>query len=119
MIEKEQMLHFLKKFNICTPLFFALGDKYRQQIVLDIIDAGKDGINVTNLTAKSKLSRPAISHHLKILKNADIIYPEKVGTQIFYKININEKLDVLRDLIDSVKVVVSKLEHFENAAKPE
>lgn len=112
MIEKEQMLHFLKTFNTCTPLFIALGDKYRQQLVLDIIDAGKDGINVTNLAGKSNLSRPAISHHLKILKDAEIIYPEKIGTQIFYKINVNEKLNILRNLIDSVQVVVNRLEKF-------
>lgn len=119
MIEKDQMIHFLKTFNVCTPLFCALGDKYRQQLILDILNAGKDGINVTNLTAKSKLSRPAISHHLKILKNADIIYPDKVGTQIFYKISLNEKLGVLRDLIDSVQVVVDKLEIFEKTSKTE
>ncbi|MBQ0002141.1 MAG: winged helix-turn-helix transcriptional regulator [Treponema sp.] len=119
MIEKEQMLHFLKTFNICTPLFIALADKYRQQLVLDIIDAGKNGMNVTNLTAKSKLSRPAISHHLKILKDAEIIYPDKIGTQIFYKVNVNEKLLILRDLIDSVQVVVNRLEKFEETENSE
>lgn len=119
MIEKEQMLHFLKTFNTCTPLFIALGDKYRQQLVLDIINAGKEGINVTNLTAGTKLSRPAISHHLKILKDAEIIYPDKIGTQIFYKINVNEKLTVLRDLIDSVQIVVNRLEQFEEEEKKE
>lgn len=35
----------------------------------------------------TKLSQPATSHHLKILKDADLIIPEKVGRKIKYTIN--------------------------------
>ena len=57
-------------FNSCVPFFIAMSDEYRQQLIMDIAEAGNDGINVSNLSAKSKLSRPAISHHLKVLKDA-------------------------------------------------
>ena len=62
-------------FNSCSPLFIALGDEVRQKLVLDIVDAGAEGINVKNLSAKSRLSRPAISHHLKVLKDSGLIEP--------------------------------------------
>lgn len=109
----------LTKFKICAPLFIALGDKYRQQLIVDIIEAGKNGINVTNLSAKSKLSRPAISHHLKVLRENKIIVPHKVGTQIFYKINLSNKFTVLRDLINSTLSVINKIEEAENQPEEE
>ena len=98
-------------FNSCSPLFIALGDKVRQKLLLDILDAGSEGINVKNLSAKSRLSRPAISHHLKVLKDSGLIEPEKVGTQIFYRIdlgvgymnNIVELINTIQRLLEEAK----------------
>ncbi|MCI5609375.1 MAG: ArsR family transcriptional regulator, partial [Spirochaetia bacterium] len=74
------------------------------------IEAGSEGINVTNLSAKQELSRPAISHHLRILKENGIIVPHKVGTQIFYKVNLTQKFTVLKEVINSTLSVLSKIE---------
>ena len=106
----EEIKRILKAFRICTPLFLAFGDKYRQKIIFDIIEAGSEGINVTNLSAKQELSRPAISHHLRILKENGIIVPHKVGTQIFYKVNLTQKFTVLKEVINSTLAVLSKIE---------
>lgn len=77
-------------FARCSPYFIALGDKIRQDIILKIGEEGENGINVANLTSKMTLSRPAISHHLKVLKDSKLVVSEKVGTQIFYKLNFKE-----------------------------
>lgn len=110
MIEAEELHRFTKMFKTCTPLFIALSDEYRQKLILDIADAGEEGLNVTSLSAKSHLSRPAISHHLKVLKDSGLIKPQKNGTQIFYKLNITEDLKILDDLINSMHLVISKIE---------
>lgn len=110
MIELEELHNFNRLFKTCTPLFIALGDEYRQKLVLDIVDAGNAGINVTDLSAKSNLSRPAISHHLKVLKDCGLIKPKKVGTQIFYQLNITENLNVLSELISSIQKVLDRID---------
>ena len=76
---------------------------------MDIAAAGKEGINVTNLSAKSKLSRPAISHHLKVLKDSGLIKPLKVGTQIFYQLNMTEKFKTFSELVDAMESILQKV----------
>ena len=78
------LLHEL--FSKCGPLFIALGDEIRQKLILDILDAGENGVNVMTLAAGSKLSRPAISHHLKILRKAGLIVSRRDGKEIYYKL---------------------------------
>ena len=77
---------------------------------MDIAEAGKEGINVSNLSAKSNLSRPAISHHLKVLKDADLIKPLKVGTQIFYQLNLTDNFKTISELIISMDNNLEKME---------
>ena len=107
----------LKTFNTCCPLFIAFSDKYRQQLIFDIIEAGKEGINVTNLSAKSHLSRAAISHHLKVLKDSGIVTPKKVGTQIFYQVTLSDKFDTLRQLMNSILMMLDKIQEADGTKK--
>lgn len=99
-------------FSSCGPLFIALGDEVRQQLVLDIAEgqaSNEEGINVSDLSAKSKLSRPAISHHLKVLKDYGIIKPRKVGTQIFYTLSLDKNLEEVAELVRSIQKLMAKI----------
>lgn len=42
------------------------------------------GVRVGDIAQKTNLSRPAVSHHLKILKEAGIINVRKEATKNFY-----------------------------------
>lgn len=53
---------------------------------------------VCEIIDKLHLSQPAISHHLKILRQADIIKDRKEGKWIFYSLNKKEYLTLLDDL---------------------
>ena len=76
-----------------------------------MIDAGDDGIDVASLAEKSSLSRPAVSHHLKVLKDAKIIEPRKVGTKIFYSVKIRVGiLEKIKDLVIGVEDLVMEKE---------
>lgn len=99
-------------FSSCGPLFIALGDKVRQQLVLDIAEgqmSNEYGINVSDLSAKSMLSRPAISHHLKVLKDYGVITPKKVGTQIFYTLSLDKNLEEVAELVRAIQKLMSKI----------
>ena len=90
-----------------------MSDEYRQQLIMDIAEAGREGINVSNLSAKSNLSRPAISHHLKVLKDSGLIKPKKLGTQIFYQLNLSENFKTVSELITSMENILAKINEIE------
>lgn len=106
MIEKKSMEQARALFARCSPVFLALGDSQRQKLVLDIAEAAEDGMNVSALAAKSNLSRPAVSHHLKVLKTYGLVNPVKSGTQIFYRLNIFDAMDSLRSLLDEIDAII-------------
>ena len=72
MIDKSKMEQAASLFEQCSPLFMALGDNVRQKLIMFLMESGFEGINVGNLASKTHLSRPAVSHHLKILKDAGV-----------------------------------------------
>jgi Bacterial regulatory protein, arsR family. len=52
----------------------ALGDPSRQHIILEMMQMNDcNGSRVIEITEKTDLSRPAVSHHLQILKDAGIV----------------------------------------------
>lgn len=75
---------FFDKFKECRDAFMALGDETRQLIMKALLECGKAGMRVGDITSKMKLSRPAVSHHLKILKSANLVKVNRVGTKNYY-----------------------------------
>ena len=78
---------FSQDLQNCRDLFAALGDQVRQQILLALTHSTVPGMRVGEITAKTKLSRPAVSHHIRILKNAGIIDVIHLGTKNYYYLN--------------------------------
>ncbi len=107
-LEKIESLR--KKFIVCSPYLSTLSDPVRQKILLILAESGIDGMDVQDITAKTHLSRPAISHHLKILKDAGMIISHKKGTQVYYFIYIQNALGALDDLITTVQEIVSNID---------
>lgn len=76
---------FLKKFNICRPVLSAVGDENRQLIIRVLIEnCGISGLRVGQIQRNTNISRTAVSHHLKVLREAGIINVRKEGTKNFY-----------------------------------
>lgn len=72
-------------FASCSKMLTAIGDETRQHLILEMMKMGKcSGVRVGEITEKTNLSRPAVSHHLQILKEAGIIKVRKEGTMNFY-----------------------------------
>lgn len=74
-----------QQFQACRPAFCAIGDETRQLILRVFIEnCGTGGLRVGELQASTNLSRAAVSHHLKVLKDAGIITFRREGTKNFY-----------------------------------
>jgi ArsR family transcriptional regulator len=62
----------------------ALGDPIRQQIVLLL---SRERLNVIQLTGRVHLSRPAVSHQLKVLADAGLLVQERLGREHVYRVD--------------------------------
>lgn len=79
----------------------ALGDETRIEI-LEII--GKKELNASDIAIKCTLSRPTISHHLQILKRANILDARKEGKEIFYSVNMQTLKSLSQSLLGFVSM---------------
>lgn len=64
-------------------MFVALGDPHRQRIVL-MFDRD-ERLTVGQIVAASTLSRSAVAHHLKVLREGGVLHAEKVGKEVWYR----------------------------------
>lgn len=76
-----------------SKVFAALGDPQRQRILLTF-ERG-ERLNVSQLAEASTLSRPTVSHHLKVLREAGVLASRKEGKEVFYWIARPQLLEVL------------------------
>ncbi|EEK49721.1 winged helix-turn-helix transcriptional regulator [Bacillus cereus ATCC 10876] len=100
-MNKQEQLNIIKKdFIDSQKVLLAIGDETRQAILLVLMETEcQTGLRVGEITKQTHLSRPAVSHHLKILREAGIILMRKEGTKNFYYIDIRIKLGLLKNLV--------------------
>lgn len=94
-------VHPVDAFRNCIPLFQALADPARQDII--ILLSEQERLTVNEIAEHSKLSRPAISHHLKILRDNKLVSIEQKGTQRFYSLQLNDAVGLLKEFIQMVE----------------
>ena len=99
-----------KEFAEVSDFLIALGDEKRQAIIVRLLEEGAcQGVRVSELTEDTKLSRPAVSHHLKILKDANIVDYRSEGTKNYYYLTHETKeIDKLKQLLDKVRHIMLK-----------
>jgi len=90
-----------RTFAQCKPVFFAMGDDTRQQIIMLLEKA--ESLNVTQLANKLPLSRPAISHHLRVLHQAGLVGVRREGTERYYFLTVEQALALLKRFVAEVE----------------
>lgn len=76
--------------------FKALSDENRRKI-LDLLRNGD--LTAGEIAENFEMSKPGISQHLSILKNADLVYAHKKGQYIYYSLNSTVFQDVMKWII--------------------
>lgn len=100
-----------REFSKSSDFLIAIGDQKRQAIIVALLDqaASHRGLQVTDLTDVTGLSRPAISHHLKILKDVAIVNYRREGTKNFYYLTHQTKeITKLRTLLAHVTTIMEE-----------
>lgn len=85
MQDREQLSRLAEGFEASARMLTAIGDETRQHIITEMLRIGRcDGVRVCEITERTNLSRPAVSHHLKIMKDAGIVKVRREGTKNYY-----------------------------------
>ena len=84
-MHKNYMRAIPKEWRQLAKVFVALGDEHRQRILLTFEKGER--LTVGQIAAVSTLSRPAVSHHLKILRGAGVLDAEKIGKEVYLSVN--------------------------------
>lgn len=109
-IEKN-IKQLAKEFANCKKILNAIGDENRQHLILEMLQLEEcSGVRVGTITEKTNLSRPAVSHHLKILKEAGIIKMRREGTKNYYYFDADmEAFDSLIHMLQLAKDITAML----------
>ena len=68
-----------------------------------IAAAKEEGIMVNAITEKVKLSRPAVSHHLKVLRQTGIVGVKKNGVESYYYLTLLDSVKRFKELIEEIE----------------
>lgn len=85
----------------CIPVFTMLQDENRQQILMLLFDYQE--MTVTELTQQLSLSRPAVSHHLKLLLDTRLVDVSKKGKERIYRLRMDAAISQLKSLLTSLE----------------
>lgn len=89
-------------------LFKALNDETRRQILELLREKDR---SAGEIAEQFNISKPSISHHLELLKKADLISQEKKGQFVIYSLNTS--------VLDEILVWLLKFQPLANLKKYE
>ena len=102
-INSKENIEIMSIFKDCLPIFSVLNDEKRQEIILIIAEYPVKGIIVNEITERMNLSRPAVSHHLKILKQAGIVGVINKGVENYYYLTLKSAVENLKMLTTTIE----------------
>jgi ArsR family transcriptional regulator, arsenate/arsenite/antimonite-responsive transcriptional repressor len=100
-MKRNYMRAIPRDWRALAKVFVALGDEHRQRILLTF-DKG-ERLTVGQIAQVATLSRPAVSHHLKILRDAGVLLAERAGREVYLRINRPVLEQTLQSVLDYVR----------------
>ncbi len=100
----------MNTFTVSSPnqraevarLLDAAADPIRLNIVFLL--GREKRLNVGDIAAHfPKISRPAVSHHLRVLKDAGAVTADKVGQEVYYSLDRERVVEALRQLAAEIE----------------
>ena len=84
-----------------TKTFSALADPNRQKI-LELLKEKE--MAVSEIAGHFQITMPTLSHHLDILKRADLVSSRRQGQKILYSLNVSILEEVSQKIINFLRV---------------
>ena len=108
---ENEIVKLAKEFEDCRSVLLALGDENRQHLILEMMQMGNcAGARVGDITERTHLSRPAVSHHIRILKDAGLVKMRREGTKNYYYFDADAKaMNGLLSMLEHAKEIMENL----------
>lgn len=101
----DQVACLAEQFAESRQILTAIGDETRQHLILEMMKMEDcTGVRVCELKVKPNLSRPAVSHHLQIMKAAGIVKVRREGTRNYYY--FDSEMENMEKLIGTLQLSV-------------
>jgi len=100
-MKRNYMRAIPREWLTISKVYTALGDEHRQRILLTF-EPGEQ-LNVGQIVEVSTLSRSAVSHHLKILRDAGVLLSEKRGKEVHFWINKDFLVDAMETVVTFIR----------------
>ena len=109
-MKKDERLNLIREdLKKSSTILTAISDVNRQKILLVLLDnCTEGGIRVNDIAKEVNLSRPAVSHHLKLLLDEGIVTIVKDGTKNFYHITGAEQFLGLKSLLNNIELYIDE-----------
>ena len=82
-----------------APIFAALGDQTRLRLVSRLCDDGP--MSITRLTVGSKVTRQAVTKHLRVMQEAGLLRSTRHGRESVWQLD-QRRLDDARRYLDQI-----------------
>ena len=99
------------QFLILADIFKQLGDSSRIRIFWILCHCEECVINLSSMV---EMSSPAVSHHLKLLKQSGLITSRRSGKEVYYKAADTEQAQLLHRMIEQILQIACPLPQEEN-----
>ena len=104
---EDRLKEIVTRFCKCQNAFTAIGDGIRQSILFVLLGNESGGVRVGEIAQKTHLTRPTVSHHLQILKDAGMVAMRREGTRNYYYLSPDETH--WKDIVDLVNLVYESI----------
>jgi DNA-binding transcriptional ArsR family regulator len=100
-MNRNYMRAIPKEWRNIAKVYTALGDEHRQRILLTFEPGER--LNVGQIVAVSTLSRSAVSHHLRLLREAGVLQSRKEGKEVYFWINKEFLIAAMETVVGHLK----------------
>ena len=100
-MNRNYMRAIPREWRDISKVYTALGDEHRQRILLTF-ERG-ERLNIAQIVRVSTLGRTAVSHHLRVLREAGVLSSEKVGKEVYFWINKAFLVDAMETVVDYIR----------------
>jgi len=97
----------VSRFQELAEVFRLLSDGSRMRIFWLLCHCEEC---VTNVSAAVQMSSPAVSHHLRQLKDAGLITGRREGKEVYYRAVTSPKTQVLHDALEEMMAITCPTE---------